>query len=124
MSKVQQFRFIALLGHGRERFDETALDQEHPTEPVVIDAYGFSDVYRYSGVVFLSENWFDKYSKDWQKDTSKIDELLVNLIKYQAKDSSSENLEKIKAYLASPPESAAESVEIWKSFYDPGLKQI
>ena len=124
MSKVQTFRFIALLGHGREHFNEKHLDQEHPTEPIVIDAFGFSDVYRYSGVVFLSEDWFSKYSQNWQHSTAEIDDLLVKLIKYSVKGASSENLEKIKAYLASPPETAEESVNVWKSFYDPALKQI
>jgi hypothetical protein len=67
---VKTYRFIALLGHGRERFHDTELDAEWPTEPIVIDAFGFSDVYRYSGYVFLSEDWFAKYTKNWQNDTS------------------------------------------------------
>jgi hypothetical protein len=121
---VKTYRFIALLGHGRERFHDTELDAEWPTEPIVIDAYGFSDVYRYSGYVFLSEEWFAKYSKNWQNDTTEIDKLLVNLVKYAVKDSTSENLQKIKAYLASPPETVDEAIAIWRGFYDPELKVI
>lgn len=121
---VKTYRFIALLGDGRERYSDKELDAEWPTEPIVIDAYGFSDVYRYSGVVFLNEEWFTKYSKSWKTDTAEIDKLLVNLIKYSAKDSHSENLSKIKDYLASPPETVEEAVALWKSFYDPALKVI
>lgn len=121
---VKTYRFIALLGDGRERFSDKELDAEWPTEPIVIDAFGFSDVYRYSGVVFLNEEWFTKYSKKWKSDTSEIDQLLVNLIKYSARDAHSENLTKIKNYLASPPETIEESVALWKSFYDPALKVI
>lgn len=121
---VKTYRFIALLGDGRERYSDKELDAEWPTEPIVIDAFGFSDVYRYSGVVFLNEEWYTKYSKNWGNDTAAIDKLLVNLIKYSAKDAHSENLTKIKDYLASPPETVAEAVELWKSFYDPSLKVI
>jgi len=111
---VKNYRFIALLGDGRERFSDKDLDKEWPTEPVVIDAFGFSDVYRYSGVVFLNEEWFTKYSKNSR----------VNLVKYAVKDFESENLSKIKAYLASPPEGLEESIAVWKSFYDRELKTI
>ncbi|TDE16859.1 hypothetical protein [Dyadobacter psychrotolerans] len=121
---VKTYRFIALLGDGRERFSDKDLDQEWPTEPVVIDAYGFSDTYRYDGFVFLNESWFTKYSKNWQNDNSEIDELLVNLVKYAEHGSQSENLVKIQAYLAEPPETIEETVEMWKSFYDPELKVI
>ncbi|MCE7066322.1 hypothetical protein [Dyadobacter sp. CY326] len=121
---VKTYRFIALLGDGRERFSDKALDEEWPTEPIVIDAFGFSDVYRYSGVVFLNEEWFAKYSKNWRTSTTQIDDLLVNLIKYTAKDAESENLSKIKAYLASPPETLEGALEVWKGFYDPELKVI
>nr|WP_295931445.1 hypothetical protein [uncultured Dyadobacter sp.] len=121
---VKTYRFIALLGDGRERYSDKELNAEWPTEPIVIDAFGFSDVYRYSGVVFLNEEWYTKYSKNWGNDTTTIDALLVNLIKYSAKDAHSENLTKIKDYLASPPETVAEAVELWKSFYDPALKVI
>jgi hypothetical protein len=121
---VKNFRFVALLGDGRERFSDKELDAEWPTEPVVIDAFGFSDVYRYSGVVFLNEEWFTKYDKNWQLDTSKIDKLLVDLVKCSVKDSQSTNLAKIHAYLQSPPETVEESVAVWKGFFDPDLKTI
>ena len=121
---VKTYRFIALLGDGRERFSDKELDAEWPTEPIVIDAFGFSDVYRYSGVVFLNEEWFAKYSKNWQVSTAKIDKLLTDLVKNWSKDAHSENLEKIKAYLQSPPETVEETVEVWKGFYDPELKRI
>lgn len=121
---VKTYRFIALLGDGREKFSDKELDQEWPTEPIVIDAYGFSDVYRYAGMVFLNEEWFAKYDKNWRTDTSKIDALLVDLVKYSAKDSKSENLAKVEAYLQSPPETIEEAAEIWKGFYDPELKTI
>lgn len=121
---VKNYRFIALLGDGRERFSDKELDQEWPTEPVVIDAFGVSDVYRYDGYVFLSENWFTKYSKIWRIDTSEIDTLLVKLVKLSSKESLSVNLAKMKAYLAEPPETAEEAAEVWKSFYDPELKVI
>ena len=121
---VKTYRFIALLGDGRERFSDKDLDREWPTEPVVIDAYGFSDTYRYDGFVFLNENWFTKYSKNWQNDTSEIDALLVNLVKFAEHGSKSENLVKIQAYLAEPPETIEETVEMWKSFYVPELNVI
>jgi len=121
---VKTYRFIALLGDGRERFSDKDLDQEWPTEPVVIDAFGFSDTYRYDGFVFLNENWFTKYSKNWQNDTAEIDALLVNLVKYAERGSKSENLVKIQAYLAEPPETIEETVQMWKEFYDPELKVI
>ena len=121
---VKSYRFIALLGDGRERFSDKVLDEEWPTEPVVIDAFGFSDVYRYSGVVFLNEEWYTKYSKNWRNDTAKIDQLLTDLVKYTAKDVHSENLAKIKDYLASPPESLEETIALWKSFHDPELRTI
>jgi hypothetical protein len=121
---VKSYRFIALLGDGRERFSDKVLDEEWPTEPVVIDAFGFSDVYRYSGVVFLNEEWYTKYSKNWRNDTAKIDQLLTDLVKYTAKDVHSENLAKIKDYLASPPESLEETITLWKSFHDPELRTI
>lgn len=121
---VKTYRFIALLGDGRERYSDKELDAEWPTEPIVIDAFGFSDVYRYSGVVFLNEEWFGKYSKNWRNDTTEIDKLLVNLIKYSAKEVHSENLAKIKSYLASPPETVEEAAALWRTFYDPSLKTI
>ena len=121
---VKTYRFIALLGDGRESFSDKELDQEWPTEPIVIDAFGVSDVYRYDGYVFLSENWFTKYSKTWRIDTSEIDTLLVKLVKLSSKESLSTNLAKMKAYLAEPPETVEEAVEVWKTFYDPELKVI
>jgi hypothetical protein len=121
---VKTYRFIALLGDGRERFSDKELDQEWPTEPIVIDAYGFSDTYRYDGFVFLNENWFTKYSKNWQNDTDEIDALLVNLVKHAERGSKSENLVKIQAYLAEPPETMEETLEVWRGFYDPELKVI
>lgn len=121
---VKTYRFIALLGDGRERFSDKELDQEWPTEPIVIDAFGVSDVYRYDGYVFLSENWFTKYSKSWGIDTSEIDALLVKLVKLSSKESLSINLAKMRAYLAEPPETVEEAVEVWKGFYDPELKTI
>lgn len=121
---VKTYRFIALLGDGRERFSDKELDQEWPTEPIVIDAYGFSDVYRYAGYVFLNEEWFTKYSKNWQVSSVEVDNLLVNLVRYAATDSQSENLVKIKAYLETPPDTLEQAVDIWKSFYDPALKRI
>ena len=121
---VKTYRFIALLGDGREHFSDKVLDQEQPTEPVVIDAFGFSDVYRYSGYVFLNETWFTKYSQNWHVNTATIDKLLVNLVKYTLDGAESENLQKIKAYLQSPPDDPKEAAEIWKTFYDPALKRI
>lgn len=121
---VKTYRFIALLGDGRERFSDKELDQEWPTEPVVIDAYGFSDVYRYAGYVFLNEEWFTKYSKNWQVSSVEVDNLLVNLVRYAASDSQSENLVKIKAYLETPPDTLEQAIDVWKSFYDPALKRI
>ncbi|WP_229247989.1 hypothetical protein [Dyadobacter sandarakinus] len=121
---MKQFRFIALLGDGREKFSDKELDAEWPTEPIVIDAFGFSDVYRYSGVVFLNEEWFEKYDKNWKTGTSVIDKLLVDLVKYAVKDVASENLIKIKEYLSSPPETTEETIRVWRSFYDPELKRI
>ncbi|NIJ55754.1 hypothetical protein [Dyadobacter arcticus] len=121
---VKTYRFIALLGDGRERYSDEELDAEWPTEPVVIDAFGFSDVYRYSGFVFLNEDWYTKYSRNWQISTARIDQVLVDLVKYSVKDCSSENLAKIKAYLQSPPEWPEEALAIWKGFYDPDLKRI
>ena len=121
---VKTYRFIGLLGDGRENFSDKELDQEQPTEPVVIDAFGFSDVYRYSGYVFLNEEWYKKYDKNSHADTSKIDSLLVNLVKYAVKDSKSENLAKVEAYLQSPPETGEQAIEIWKGFWDPALKRI
>ncbi|KAA0989829.1 hypothetical protein [Dyadobacter aurulentus] len=120
---VKTYRFIGLLGDGRENFSDKELDKEQPTEPVVIDAFGFSDVYRYSGYVFLNEEWYKKYDKNAHASTSIIDGLLVNLVKYAVKESNSENLGKVKAYLQSPPETVEEAIETWKSFYDPGLKR-
>lgn len=117
-------RFIALIGDGRERFSDKELDRQKPTEPIVIDKYGVSDSYRYDGYVFLSEDWYTKYSKNWLEDSSEIDKLLVDLVKNVAKGSQSENFIKIEAYLAEPPETMEETVEVWKGFYDPELKVI
>ncbi|CAG4988487.1 hypothetical protein DYBT9275_00091 [Dyadobacter sp. CECT 9275] len=117
-------RFIALIGDGRERFSDKELDEEKPTEPVVIDKYGVSDAYKYDGYVFLNEDWFTKYSKKWQEDPTEIDDLLVSLVKNAHKGCKSENLLKIQAYLSEPPESLDEVAEIWRKFYDPELKTI
>ncbi|HEV7382085.1 MAG TPA: hypothetical protein VGN64_19950 [Dyadobacter sp.] len=117
-------RFVALLGDGREHFRDTELDAVMPTEPVVIDAYGFSDAYRYDGYVFLNADWFKKYSKTWQNDTSEIDALLVKLVRYASPGSKSENLVRIQAYLAEPPETIAEAIEVWRSFYNPVFAEI
>lgn len=117
-------RFIALLGDGRERFSDKELDQERPTEPIVIDAYGVSDAYRYDGYVFLDEIWFSKYSRKWLEDSAEIDQLLIKLVKYAADGSQSENLQKMIAYLAEPPETMDEVVRVWKGFYDPELRVI
>ena len=117
-------RFIAVLGDGRERFSDGELDKERPTEPVVIDRYGVSDAYHYEGYVFLNEEWYTKYSRKWLEESTEIDKLLVDLVKQSNKGSKSENLVKIQAYLAEPPETLEESVEVWKSFYDPELKTI
>ncbi|KQS24742.1 hypothetical protein [Dyadobacter sp. Leaf189] len=124
LQKVKNYRFVGLLGNGRERYSDKELDQEQPTEPIVIDAFGFSDVYRYAGYVFLDEEWFTKYDRNWRLDTAKIDELLVDLVKYSVKDSKSENLARIEAYLQSPPETIEEAAEVWKSFHEPTLKRI
>lgn len=117
-------RFIALIGDGRERFSDKELDLERPTEPVVIDKYGVSDSYKYDGYVFLNENWYTKYSKNWLEDSSEIDKLLVALVRNVSKGSKSENFIKIEAYLAEPPETMEEIVDVWKGFYDPELKVI
>ena len=117
-------RFIALIGEGRERFSDAELDQEWPTEPIVIDAYSVSDAYSYDGFVFLNENWFTKYSKDWDKDSAQIDTLLTHLVKSASPHADSENLAKIKSYLTSPPQTIEESVAVWKTFYDPDLRVI
>ncbi|REA58521.1 hypothetical protein DSL64_20770 [Dyadobacter luteus] len=121
---VKTQRFVALLGDGRELFHDTELDSILPTEPVVIDAYGFSDAYHYDGYVFLNTDWFNKYSKNWQTDSSEIDALLVKLVRYAQPGSKSENLVRIQAYLAEPPETISERVEIWRSFYDPVFTEI
>lgn len=121
---IKQNRFVALIGEGRERFTDAELDQEWPTEPVVIDAYGVSDAYRYDGFVFLNENWFTKYSKDWNIDSSKIDKLLTDLVRCASPRANSENLMKIKSYLTAPPETIEEAVDVWKTFYDPDLRSI
>jgi len=122
MSKNQ--RFIALLGEGRERFSDRMLDEEMPTEPIVIDSSGFSDAYRYDGFVFLNEDWYKKYSKSWHLDTSEIDALLVSLVKYAAHGSKSGNLIRIQSYLAEPPETPEEALKVWRDFYDPSLNEI
>ena len=117
-------RFIALIGDGREKFSDKELDQERPTEPVVIDKYGVSDSYRYDGYVFLNENWYTKYSNNWLEDSVEIDRLLVDLVKCAETGSKSENLIKIQAYLAEPPETMEEIVDVWKGFYDESLRVI
>ena len=117
-------RFIALIGDGRERFSDKELDQERPTEPVVIDKYGVSDSYRYDGYVFLNEDWYTKYSNNWLEDSVEIDKLLVDLVKCAETGSKSENLIKMQAYLAEPPETMEEIVDVWKGFYDESLKVI
>lgn len=117
-------RFIALIGDGRERFSDKDLDKETPTEPIVIDKYGVSDAYKYDGYVFLNETWYTKYSKSWLDDSAEIDKLLIDLVKNVRKGSKSENFVKIEAYLAEPPETMEEVVEVWKGFYDPELKVI
>jgi hypothetical protein len=122
MQKKQ--RFVALLGDGREHFRENQLDAEMPTEPVVIDANGFSDAYRYDGYVFLNAEWYSKYSKKWETDTSEIDALLVKLVQYAVHGSKSENLVKMQAYLAEPPETIEEAIQVWKSFYNPVFAEI
>ena len=117
-------RFIALIGDGRERFSDKELDQEKPTEPIVIDKYGVSDSYRYDGYVFLNENWYTKYSNNWLEDSVEIDKLLVDLVKCAETGSKSENLIKIQAYLAEPPETMEEIVDVWKGFYEKSLTVI
>lgn len=117
-------RFIALLGNGREQFSDKELDREQPTEPIVIDKYGVSNAYRYDGYVFLNEEWYTKYTSDWLEDSSEIDRLLVDLVKCAAPGSKSENLVKIQSYLAEPPETMEEIVDVWKGFYDSSLKVI
>ncbi len=117
-------RFIALIGDGRELFSDKDLDKERPTEPIVIDKYGVSDAYRYDGYVFLNENWYTKYSKNWLEDSVEIDKLLVDLVKCAETGSRSENLVKIQAYLAEPPETMEEIVDVWKGFYDESLRVI
>lgn len=117
-------RFIALIGDGRERFSDKELDQEKPTEPIVIDKYGVSDSYRYDGYVFLNEDWYTKYSNNWLEDSAEIDELLIDLVWCAETGSKSENLIKIQSYLAEPPETMEEIVDVWKGFYDESLKVI
>lgn len=117
-------RFIALIGDGRERFSDKELDLQGPTEPVVIDNYGVSDAYKYDGYVFLNEDWYTKYSKNWLEDSSEIDKLLVELVNNVSIGSKSENFVKIVGYLAEPPETMEEVVTVWKAFYDPELKVI
>ena len=117
-------RFIALIGDGREKFSDKELDQERPTEPVVIDKYGVSDAYRYDGYVFLNEDWYTKYSNHWLEDSAEVDALLIDLVRCSETGSKSENLIKIQAYLAEPPETMEEIVDVWKGFYDESLKVI
>jgi hypothetical protein len=123
---IKALRNIALLGEGRTGFHGkyAELEKESPTEAVIIDPDGIVNAYSYVGFAFLNENWYEKYSKDWQKDSSGIDKLLVNLVKAAAGDTQSANLTKIKDYLANPPESMEETIKVWKSFYDPRFNTI
>jgi hypothetical protein len=124
---VKSLRNIAIIGEGvNTNFNQkyAELEKESPTEAVIIDQDGIVNSYSYVGYAFMNENWFEKYNKDAQNDTSAIDRLLVNLVKAADGNAHSANLTKIKDYLANPPESLEESVRIWKSFYDPEFKEI
>lgn len=124
---VKSLRNIAILGEGvnpgfNQKYAE--LEKENPTEAVIIDQDGIVSSYSYVGYAFMNENWYEKYSKNAQHDSSAIDSLLVNLVKAADGNAKSDNLIKIKDYLSDPPESIEESVKIWKSFYDPEFKNI
>lgn len=123
---IKILRNIALLGDGITNFNEkyAELEKENPTEAVIIDPDGIVNAYSYDGFAFLSENWYKKYSINWQTDSSAIDKLLINLVKSSSSHSTSVNLTKIKDYLSSPPESQEETVKVWKGFYDPHFKDI
>ncbi len=123
---IKSLRNIALLGEGITNFNEKyiELERENPTEAVIIDPDGIVNAYTYDGFAFLNETWYKKYSKKWQDDSSEIDRLLVNLVKASASHSTSGNLTKIKDYLSSPPDTVAETIKVWQSFYDPHFKDI
>lgn len=123
---IKSLRNIALLGEGMTNFNEkyAQLEREHPTEAVIIDSDGIVNAYTYDGYAFLNETWYTKYSKNWQKDTSEIDRLLVNLVKAASSHSASANLTKIKDYLASPPDKLDDTIGIWRGFFDPHFRDI
>lgn len=123
---IKSLRNIALLGEGTTNFNEkyAQLEREKPTEAVIIDSDGIVNAYSYEGFAFLNEGWYKKYSKNWSKDSSEIDKLLVNLVKASSSHSESANLTKIKDYLSSPPESMEDTIKVWESFFDPYFKDI
>ncbi|MCF0058002.1 hypothetical protein [Dyadobacter sp. CY356] len=123
---IKLLRNIAILGEGIANFNEkyAQLERESPTEAVIIDPDGIVNAYSYEGFAFLNENWFEKYSPNWQTDSSAIDKLLVSLVKSSSSHTPSVNLTKIKDYLSSPPDSIEETIKVWKSFYDPHFKDI
>jgi len=123
---IKSLRNIALLGEGTTNFNEkyAQLEREKPTEAVIIDPDGIVNAYSYEGFAFLNEGWYKKYSKNWSKDSSEIDKLLVNLVKASSSHSESPNLTKIKDYLSSPPESMEDTIQVWESFFDPYFKDI
>jgi len=123
---IKSLRNIALLGEGTTNFNEkyAQLERENPTEAVIIDPDGIVNAYSYEGFAFLNETWYKKYSKNWQKDSSEIDRLLVNLVKAASSHSESPNLTKIKDYLSSPPETMEKTIKVWEGFFDPHFKDI
>lgn len=123
---IKVLRNVALLGEGITNFNEkyAELERENPTELVIIDPDGIVNAYSYDGFAFLNENWFKKFSKNWQTDSSSVDKLLINLVKAASSHSNSVNLTKIKDYLSSPPDTIEETILVWKSFYDPYFKDI
>jgi len=123
---IKSLKNIALLGEGIANFNEkyAQLERENPTEAVIIDPDGIVNAYTYEGFAFLNKNWYKKYSKNWQTDSAEIDTLLVSLVKAASSHTTSANLTKIKDYLSSPPETIAETIRLWQSFYDPHFKDI
>ncbi|MBE9460849.1 hypothetical protein ACFP1I_20075 [Dyadobacter subterraneus] len=123
---IKVLRNIAILGEGITNFNEkyAELEKENPTEAVIIDSDGIVNAYTYEGFAFLNENWYQKYSPNWQTDSSAIDKLLTNLVRSSSSHSTSVNLTKIKDYLSSPPETIEETIKVWKTFYDPHFRNI
>ncbi len=123
---IKSLRNIAILGEGTASFHDkyAQLERENPTEAVIIDPDGIVNAYAYDGFAFLNEKWYTKYSKNWQKDTSEIDRLLVNLVKASSSHAASPNLNKIKDYLSSPPDTIEKAIEVWEGFFDPHFKDI